>query len=107
MAVKYKEVPVQPSRAFCFVLQSKTCSNQANLMSLFVHPVGEKLTKTSCFIALIAATHEPWSVLFANKYIRAGGKVLPSAQTAATTVIHSQEPSWSDIRTFFDVTDVR
>jgi hypothetical protein len=43
----------QPMRAFCFVLRLKTCSNQANSMSLFVHPVGEELTNTLCFPALI------------------------------------------------------
>jgi hypothetical protein len=89
VAVEYKETPVPAKPPFCFVLQPKTCSNQANPMSLFIHPIGEELTKTSCFVASIAATHEPWSVLFANKYIRAGSKVLPSAQIAASTVIHS------------------
>jgi hypothetical protein len=63
-------------------------------MSLFVHPVVEELTKTSCFVASMAATHKPWSVLFADEYLRTGGRVLPSAQwqTAATAVAHSREP---------------
>ena len=80
-------------RAFFLVYCLKSCSSHANPTLSFVYPEGVAVTCTWCFPGLISLTQELCIVLSLPVKMRPGGRALPSAQTLANSVTHSQFPS--------------
>jgi hypothetical protein len=93
IVVKYKEttVPLPPPFFLCSTLEYLFKPRQTDIIVCLL--LGVELTNTLCFLASNLSTHEAWRVLFVEEYMRLGGKVLPSAHIAATTVVYSCELS--------------